>query len=274
MFCVDINRDSRSLFRFPLYCQVFSSAILSICCLKSPYIFFFPLLFPCFYFGVYIYVVNVVITGYGDECFFFFFFAVFNVTPESFLLIRLCSPKCWLVHFLLFFDKNSLFISSLGYKVLCIVINFLVLGTIYLSYSPVLFRNDPEYLTRDTAQVFINPDRSGIYSFNEIPGADLGFKVFSRLSNSFLLITVYLMVSVSNTPSICTFPSLQAFWFFHGVTLLFLLLVRLGPLFSISMAHFSMPNSIPISWLHILIDCIKVSSSFSFLQIALCRWCT
>ena len=37
-----------------------------------------------------------------------------------------------------------------------------------------------------------------------------------------------------------------------------------GELFITSMAHFSMPNSIPMSWLYILTACIRVSSSFSF----------
>ena len=37
----------------------------------------------------------------------------------------------------------------------------------------------------------------------------------------------------------------------------------------IGMAHFIMPNFIPISWLYILTACIGVSNSFPFLQI----WC-
>ena len=40
---------------------------------------------------------------------------------------------------------------------------------------------------------------------------------------------------------------------------------RYFPLLIISMAHFSMSNSIPMSWLFILIACIRVSNSFSFL---------
>ena len=36
------------------------------------------------------------------------------------------------------------------------------------------------------------------------------------------------------------------------------------PLFMTSMAHFSMPNSIPMSWLYILTACMRISSSFSF----------
>ena len=37
------------------------------------------------------------------------------------------------------------------------------------------------------------------------------------------------------------------------------------PLFIASMAHFSMPNPIPISWLNYHTVCIRVSNSFSFL---------
>ena len=35
-------------------------------------------------------------------------------------------------------------------------------------------------------------------------------------------------------------------------------------LFMTSMAHFSMPNSVPMSWLYILTACMRVCSSFSF----------
>ena len=45
------------------------------------------------------------------------------------------------------------------------------------------------------------------------------------------------------------------------------------PLFIISMAHFSMPNSMSISSLYILTDCIGVSNSFSFLANR-CHPCT
>ena len=46
------------------------------------------------------------------------------------------------------------------------------------------------------------------------------------------------------------------------------------PLFITCMAHFSMPSSIPMDWLYILIACIRVSSSFHFLQIIWCHPCT
>ena len=52
-----------------------------------------------------------------------------------------------------FLDTKSL--SSLGCKVLCIVINFLVLFSISLSFL-VHFKNGLVHITRGTAQVFIS----------------------------------------------------------------------------------------------------------------------
>ena len=54
-----------------------------------------------------------------------------------------------------FLDTYSLPMSYLGCKALCIVINFLVLWSFCLSSSLVRFKNDPEYITRGTAQVSI-----------------------------------------------------------------------------------------------------------------------
>ena len=51
----------------------------------------------------------------------------------------------WLIHT----------ISSLESKPLCIVINFLVLWLICLSFSLIHSKKGPEYLTRETVQVFI-----------------------------------------------------------------------------------------------------------------------
>ena len=42
---------------------------------------------------------------------------------------------------------------------------------------------------------------------------------------------------------------------------------------NMSMAIFSTPNSIPISWLYILIVCISVSNTFTFLQSVSCHSC-
>ena len=45
------------------------------------------------------------------------------------------------------------------------------------------------------------------------------------------------------------------------------------PLFISSFVHFSIPNSIPISWLYFYCLCYKVTNSFSFLAVW-CRPCT
>ena len=57
--------------------------------------------------------------------------------------------------FLPFLDIFSPSMSSLGCKVLCIVINYLVLRPICWSSSLDHSTNGPEYLTKGTAQVFI-----------------------------------------------------------------------------------------------------------------------
>ena len=56
------------------------------------------------------------------------------------------------------------------------------------------------------------------------------------------------------------------FWFFPDFAVLFVQLFLLFSLFIISRAHFSMPNSIPIFWLYILIVCIRVFSFLLFLK--------
>ena len=60
--------------------------------------------------------------------------------------------------------------------------------------------------------------------------------------------------------STCNFPFLKAFWFFDLVVLFFLLFIIM------SIVHFSMPNSIPIPWLYILIVCIRVPNFFIFFK--------
>ena len=65
-------------------------------------------------------------------------------------------------------------------------------------------------------------------------------------------------------PNTCSFPSLHVF-FFSDLALLFLRLFLFSHFFIISKVHFSLPNSIPISWPYILRVCISVASSFSFI---------
>ena len=75
-----------------------------------------------------------------------------------------------------FLDTYSLSTSSLGYKALCVVIRFLSLLSIYLSYFLVHFKNGPEYLTRDTDQAFI---------------AFISFRLYSLVLSSFLVLLRY-----------------------------------------------------------------------------------
>ena len=159
-----------------------------------------------------------------------------------------------------FLDTYSLSTPSLGCDALCMVISFLVLLSICLRSSLVHSKNASEYLTRGTAQVFIPLIRFLLHSF--VSSRFLVFVRYSFLIFSF--ISTCFMVSASKMPK----------YFYVSFSSSVLILSRFGssippvrcrlPLFITSMAHFSMPNSIPMSWLYILTSCIRVSSSFSF----------
>ena len=84
------------------------------------------------------------------------------------------------------------------------VISFLVLWSICLSSSLVYFKNGPEYLTRNTAQVFIPLIRSQFHSFvssNFLVHLRYSFLIFSFISSCFMLsafnIPKYLYISFS-----------------------------------------------------------------------------
>ena len=64
-----------------------------------------------------------------------------------------------------FRDIYCLSTSSLGCKALCLFICFLVLCFICFRFSPVYFKNGPEYLTRDTASILVLFIRFLLYSF-------------------------------------------------------------------------------------------------------------
>ena len=90
-------------------------------------------------------------------------------------------------------DPYSLSMSSLGCSALCMVISFLVLWSICLSSSLVHFRKGPEYLTSDTAQVFIPLITFLLESF-----VSSSFLVLLRYSLwIFFFISICLMVSAS-----------------------------------------------------------------------------
>ena len=86
--------------------------------------------------------------------------------------------------------------SSLGCKALCIVINFLLLWSICLSFSLVHFKKGSEYLKRGTVQSFF-------YSFDEISSAEFAFKEFSFFSEvlfPYFFFHLFLLVSTYNIP--------------------------------------------------------------------------
>ena len=153
--------------------------------------------------------------------------------------------------------------SSLECKSLCIVINFLVPWSFWLSSFLVHFKNGSDYLTKRTAQVFIPFRRFLLDSFFGFEKFSRSFKYSPYFSSSLLVSWCLLPIF----PSTCNFPSLRAFWFFL-VWHFYYFRCSFSPIFIMSMSHFSLPNSIPISWLYILIVCIRVSSTLSFWQIA------
>ena len=95
-----------------------------------------------------------------------------------------------------FFVTYCLPASFLGCKALWIVISFLVLWSICLSSSIILFRNSPEYLTRKTAKVFIPLIR--LVQYNLVSSSFLVFLWYSFLIFSFIF--TCLMLSSSNIP--------------------------------------------------------------------------
>ena len=79
---------------------------------------------------------------------------------------------------LLFLDTYNLSISSLGCKVLCILISFLIRWSIYWSSFLIYFRNDPEY---------IKMGKSVVYLFDGISTAEFDFNKISCSSEILLL---------------------------------------------------------------------------------------
>ena len=85
---------------------------------------------------------------------------------------------------------------------------FILFGPFFLSFSPVNLKKGSEYLTRSTARVFIPLLRILLDSFD-----CSSFLVLLRYSFLifFYFLATFLMVSASKMPSMCRFPSLQAF---------------------------------------------------------------
>ena len=157
-----------------------------------------------------------------------------------------------------FFPLFHVHMSSVGCKFLCIVISFLAFWFIFLS-SLVHFKNGPEYLSRKTVQVFIL--LMGVLLKSLVSRSVL---VRLRYSYIFSPISACLMVSTPNT--------FKYLYFFYSPSILILswkgssipFVIGLFPLLVISMAHFSVLNFIPISWLYFVIACIS-SLQFFFI---------
>ena len=122
--------------------------------------FFFPFLLPGHCYSVIYRVVSIVSNGCNQSMFVFLYVVLSRCIDVSTLSSVLASP---LPYF--FLDTYSLSSSSLGCKVLCIVISFLFLTSICLCSSLVHFRKVPEYLPRSPAQVFIPLIRFLLESF-------------------------------------------------------------------------------------------------------------
>ena len=154
--------------------------------------------------------------------------------------------QCRQILFLLPFLIYSLSTSSLGCNVLCMVISFLVLWSVYVSSSLVHLKNAPEYLTGGTVQVFIPLIKFLLHSFvlsSFLLLLRYSFLIFSFISIFFMVLASkmpkYLWVSFSQNILILS-------WFGNSIQSV---RCRL-PLFIISLAHFSIPNSIPVSRLY------------------------
>ena len=153
LFCAAIRRNSVSLlhFHFLSHVHIFPSEMSFVSRLKCPW--------SCSssYFGFLVFVVPLVF-----ESLVLFLVTVISLSPRfcmlsssrcidvftlSLMLVRPLPPS--------FLDTYNLSTLSLRCTVLCMVISFLVLWSIWLSSSLPHFKNGPKYLTSRTVQVFI-----------------------------------------------------------------------------------------------------------------------
>ena len=141
--------------------------------------------------------------------------------------------------------------SSPGCKVMCIVINFLVLWSICPSSSLVHFKNIcPElplmtFLLQSLVswRFFVRLRYSGPYFFFHI-------RLFDGIRFQYYQVLVIFFLSKSSDSFLI--------WQFYSFSFC------LFPFFIMSVTHFSIPNSIPISWLYILIVCVSLQFFFIF----------
>ena len=131
--------------------------------------------------------------------------------------------------------------------------------TCVLEFLP--FKNGPENLIRRTAKVFMLMMRYLWWDF----ALEIFLVLWSYAFVTFSLIC--LMESVSNISKFLEF-------FFYPCVLSFVVLFIFCfsfTFFRISLAHYFIPNYIHISWLYVIIVCIKGFSAFSVCQISLYR---
>ena len=211
----------------------------------STVLFSFPFLFSGFCcFSVYPNV-DIVAMGFSNMSF-FAFFGLFLTSKESSILV---TP--------LLLDIENFSMSSFECKALCIIIDFLLFWSIWL--SSFHFKNGPEYFVKFIAQVII-PLMLFLWQ-NLVLRSYLVLQKYSFHTFSlFLFYDVCFQFSVFLI-IFFIFPSvLMLSWFCSSVPCInsFLLF------FPLSIAYFLVSNSSSMSWLHILIVYNWVSCSFSF----------
>ena len=279
LFCVAIRRDSVSLLKFSFrsHVHVFSCRISLVCRLKYPYSCFSSL-FPC-YCSINLYVSSDVIITFHFLFSHWCIRTIFNAGESSSS----------------FFPWHIESMSSLGCKALCIVICFLVLWFIYWSSSLVHFKNGPEYLTKDTVQVFIP-----LMKF--LPRSLVSETFLDLLRYLFLFFILSPLVCYCQLrifPSTCNFPFLQAscfflilavlilslFVFFHFSLLswhiflcwipflhldcIFLFFVLVSTVFFFSFFANSLMSSMYIKWLIFFCDLVNLTPPVHFLSMLL-----
>ena len=133
-------------------------------------------------------------------------------------------------------------------------------SSILLSYGPfvssfVHFNNGPKYLIRGNVQVFILSMK-----FLQQSLVSICFPVHLRYSFLVFFFNLRLFdgVRFQYYRVLCKFPFLQVFWCFFWFAPSIPSTVCRFPLFIMSMTHFLKTNSIPISWLYILIVSIRL----------------
>ena len=109
-------------------------------------------------------------------------------------------------------------------------------------------RMAPEYLTRETAQVFILLLRLLLYDRFLVL---LGYSLLIFFLSSLLILCCPLPIF----PSTCKFPFFRTFWFFVDFSSSIHSVICIFPLLIISVAHFSIENSIRI-FLTVYIHCL------------------